>query len=115
MHSVYIKSLELVTDQAESGFMMQQKRTCYNGIYPFKIFPQKLLTEIRFNPITIFYGGNGSGKSTLLNIIAEKTQVLRHSAFSGGAFFGEYVTRVKMNNKVIPPTSQTPSSAEVFD
>lgn len=115
MHSVYIKSLELVTDQAESGFMMQQKRTCYNGIYPFKIFPQKLLTEIRFNPITIFYGGNGSGKSTLLNIIAEKTQVLRHSAFSGGAFFGEYVTRCKMNNIVIPPTSQILSSDDVFD
>ena len=41
----------------------------YNGIYPFKIFPQKRLEKLSFEPITILYGGNGSGKSTLLNMI----------------------------------------------
>lgn len=43
MSSVYLKSLELVPELAEMGFILEQKRTCYNGIYPFKIFPNKLL------------------------------------------------------------------------
>ena len=76
----YINSLYLPSDHQETGFLMSQRRTYYNGCYPYKIFPQKGLSEINFAPITIFYGGNGSGKTTLLNVIAEKTNVLRHSA-----------------------------------
>ena len=80
MQVTYIDKLFLQTDRQETEFIMNQRRTCYNGIYPYKIFPQKRLREISFAPITIFYGGNGSGKTTLLNIIAEKTKVIRHSA-----------------------------------
>lgn len=40
--------------------------------YPYNILEPKELSEIEFEPITIFYGSNGSGKSTLLNIIARK-------------------------------------------
>ena len=101
----YIDSLYLPSDHQETGFLMSQRRTCYNGCYPYKIFPQKGLSEINFAPITIFYGGNGSGKTTLLNVIAEKTNVLRHSAFSGSAFFANYVSDCEIEGKTLPENS----------
>lgn len=115
MYKQYLNSLTLWSEGAETGFIMSQRRTCYNGIYPFKIFPEKELEQIEFAPITIFYGGNGSGKTTLLNIIAEKTKVMRHSAFSGGAFFSEYVTGCKITGKEVPENSQILTSDDVFD
>lgn len=115
MSQMYIKRLLLQSDGQETGFIMNQRRTCYNGIYPYKIFPQKGLREISFAPITIFYGGNGSGKTTLLNIIAEKTKVIRHSAFSGSAFFADYVSGCEIEGKTIPTNSQILTSDDVFD
>lgn len=111
----YIDSLYLPYDHQETDFLMSQRRTCYNGCYPYKIFPQKGLSEINFAPITIFYGGNGSGKTTLLNIIAEKTNVLRHSAFSGSAFFASYVSDCEIEGKTLPENSQILTSDDVFD
>lgn len=111
----YINSLYLPSDHQETGFLMSQRRTCYNGCYPYKIFPQKGLSKINFAPITIFYGGNGSGKTTLLNIIAEKTNVLRHSAFSGSAFFANYVSDGEIEGKTLPENSQILTSDDVFD
>lgn len=111
----YIDSLYLPSDHQETGFLMSQRRTCYNGCYPYKIFPQKGLSEIDFAPITIFYGGNGSGKTTLLNVIAEKTNVLRHSAFSGSAFFANYVSDCEIEGKTLPENSQILTSDDVFD
>ena len=111
----YIDSLYLPSDHQETGFLMSQRRTCYNGCYPYKIFTQKGLSEINFAPITIFYGGNGSGKTTLLNVIAEKTNVLRHSAFSGSAFFANYVSDCEIEGKTLPENSQILTSDDVFD
>ena len=111
----YIDSLYLPSDHQETDFLMSQRRTCYNGCYPYKIFPQKGLSEINFAPITIFYGGNGSGKTTLLNIISEKTNVLRHSAFSGSAFFASYVSDCEIEGKTLPENSQILTSDDVFD
>lgn len=111
----YINSLYLPSDHQETGFLMSQRRTCYNGCYPYKIFPQKGLSEINFAPINIFYGGNGSGKTTLLNVIAEKTNVLRHSAFSGSAFFANYVSDCEIEGKTLPENSQILTSDDVFD
>ena len=111
----YIDSLYLPSDHQETDFLMSHRRTCYNGCYPYKIFPQKGLSEINFAPITIFYGGNGSGKTTLLNIIAEKTNVLRHSAFSGSAFFASYVSDCEIEGKTLPENSQILTSDDVFD
>lgn len=115
MYSTYLKKLQLLDASDESGFLMLQRRTCYNGVYPFKIFPQKDLEEINFSQITILYGGNGSGKSTLLNIIAEKLGAIRHSAFSSGAFFGEYLKGCEVSCDAIPNGSQILTSDDVFD
>lgn len=115
MINVFLKSLKLQTDQQEVAFLLGQKRTCYNGVYPYKIFPEKELEEVEFAPITIFYGGNGSGKTTLLNIIAELTGVTRHSAFSGSAFFGEYADGCNLSATEIPQGSQILTSDDVSD
>lgn len=56
---MYVRSLTLPSDTAEMDFLIHQKRTCYNGVYPYKIFPDKGLQRLDFAPITIFYGGNG--------------------------------------------------------
>lgn len=94
---------------------MGQKRTCYKGVYPFKIFPKKGLQELSFAPVTILYGGNGSGKTTLLNILAEKLGLIRHSAFSGSAFFGEYTAMCRVQQRGIPRDSQILTSDDVSD
>lgn len=115
MAKIYLSRLTLLSDDAETSFLMNQHRTCYNTSYPYKIFPDKGLEEIDFAPITIFYGGNGSGKTTLLNIIAEKIRIHRHAAFSGSAFFENYVNRCEIDAKRIPAGSEILTSDDVFD
>lgn len=91
MYKKYVNKLILPTENKEVDYFLSLRRRIYNGLYPFKIFPQKGLNKIELAPITIFYGGNGSGKSTLLNIIAEKAGVIKHSAFNKTALFADYV------------------------
>ena len=112
---MFLKSCQLQTKNQEIGFLMGLKRTCYNGVYPYKLFPQKELEAIDFAPITIFYGGNGSGKTTLLNVLAELTGVTRHSAFSGSAFFQDYVDGCCFDATEIPEDSQILTSDDVSD
>lgn len=116
MYKTYIDSLTLLSDNEETAFWLYNlKHTCYNGVYPYKIFPDKGLHEVKLAPITIFYGGNGSGKTTLLNIIAEKARVVRHSAFNGSPFFAQYVEGCELSGKQIPRKSQILTSDDVFD
>lgn len=112
---VYLRSFDLVSSGREMKFILDQKMTCFNGLYPFKIFPNKGLSRLEFEPITIFYGGNGSGKTTLLNIIAEKTRIARHSVFSGSAFFRDYVSMCHMDAGRVPHDSQILTSDDVSD
>ena len=112
---VYLRSFELASGNREMKFILDQKMNCFNGIYPFKIFPNKGISRLEFEPITIFYGGNSSGKTILLNIIAEKTKIARHSAFSGSAFFPDYVSMCAMDATRIPNDSQILTSDDVTD
>lgn len=112
---MYLRSCTLQTEWQEAAFLLGLKRTCYNGVYPYKIFPCKELEHMEFAPITIFYGGNGSGKTTLLNILAELTGVTRHSAFSGSAFFQDYVAGCSLSASEIPIGSQILTSDDVSD
>ncbi|MBP1569720.1 MAG: AAA family ATPase [Oscillospiraceae bacterium] len=114
--SLYINSFEFASAADEADFILNQRRTCYSGYYPFKIFPEKNFSRIDFSPVTIFYGGNGSGKSTVLNLIAESAGITRHSPFSGGAFFENYLGYCSMFSKAeIPQNSQILTSDDVFD
>lgn len=111
----YLQTITLASDAKEMDFIIGQHMTCYNTIYPFKIFPQKELKKLAFEPITILYGGNGSGKTTLLNIIAEKLHLTRHSAFNKSAFFQEYVDLCREESTVIPRGSRILTSDDVSD
>ncbi|MBE6638851.1 MAG: AAA family ATPase [Ruminococcaceae bacterium] len=94
---------------------------CYDhgNVYPYKIFPPKGLTHIRFAPITIFYGSNGSGKSTLLNVIAEKLGIERTSPFNYTPYFESYLKfchySLPENVSAVPYGSKTVTSDDVFD
>ena len=74
---IYVKRLTLPSEIAEIEFMKHEQRTCFHTFYPFKIFPDKGLRHVEFEPVTMFYGGNGSGKSTLLNVLARKMGAVR--------------------------------------
>ena len=114
--AVYLKHFRLLSDSAEALFFAKQRRTCYNNFYPFGFFPEKELEQLSFGPITFLYGGNGSGKTTLLNVIAQKAEVERHSAFSNSAFFQVYVDGCGMTTEEgIPRGSQILTSDDVFD
>ena len=112
---MYIKTMELTPESKEIDFLKRQRRTCYNGVYPFNVFPIKGLKQIDFAPITIFYGNNGSGKTTLLNIIAQLSGVIRHSAFSSSAFFMDYTKECSLDYNEIPGNSQILTSDDVSD
>lgn len=111
----YLHSLTLPSDGQEYNFIEALRRTCYNGVYPFKLFPDKGLRTIEFSPVTIFYGGNGSGKTTLLNIIAEHLQLLRHAPFNSSAFFRDYIAMCRARHGGIPRGSQILTSDDVTD
>ena len=115
MKEPFLKSFRLPSEDDEFKFLLSQKRTCYSGVYPFKIMPQKGIRDIRFAPVTFFCGGNGSGKSTLLNVIAEKLGALRHSAFNGSAFFKNYVAACDLKTGETPKSTQILTSDDVFD
>lgn len=112
---VYLEKLYLPSEESENGFLANQRLTCYSTYYPFTIFPGKGLATLIFEPITILYGGNGSGKTTLLNVIAEKSDLIRHSAFSGSAFFKDYLEMCRLSYDKIPRHSQILTSDDVTD
>ncbi|KZL91300.1 hypothetical protein CLMAG_30580 [Clostridium magnum DSM 2767] len=68
---IHLNYFTFPNENMELDFIMDEKRTCYDSFYPFKILSKHGLERIDFEPATILYGGNGS-KSTALNVIAEK-------------------------------------------
>ena len=112
---VFLKQIELPDQFKEEKILGAELRTCFNGVYPFRIFPKKRLQFIDFAPITLLYGGNGSGKTTLLNVIAEKIGAIRHSEYSKSAFFDRYIAPCEIYGDEIPEINQMLSSDDVFD
>ncbi len=119
----YLDTFHLPTDRDELEYVFDAQKldmTCYNRntAYPFHIFPPKELSEIKFAPITIFYGGNGSGKSTLLNIIAEKLGVPRNAPFNHTPCFSDYLDYCDYRlayGRDVPKESRIVTSDDVFD
>lgn len=92
----YLESFTLASEREEINYLWSFGKTdmqCYSqtNVYPFKIFPQKRLERLDFEPITVIYGGNGSGKSTILNLIAEKLQLERTAPFNNTPYIEEYL------------------------
>lgn len=112
---LYIERFSLPSDYTEIQFIRFENRTCFNTMYPFKIFPDKELEHINFSPVTIFYGGNGSGKTTLLNVIAQKLSAARQSEFNNSPLFSEYVNYCRYELTKRPLEIRYISSDDVFD
>ena len=127
---VYLEKLILPDEDREAD--IANRRRAENGGafgylesgYPCMLFPQRGLTELDFEPVTIFYGGNGSGKSTLLNVIAEKFSLKRLAPYNGGELFLPYARacafRLGYDDEgepfgALPGESRIVSSDDVFE
>ncbi len=113
---VYLSVFTFPNDDIEFDFLLEEKRTCYDSFYPFKILSKHSFERIDFEPVTILYGGNGSGKSTALNVIAEKTGINRDSIYNKSNFYPDYVNMCEMQlEDDIPNNSRIITSDDVFD
>ena len=115
----YLEQFCLVSASDEESFILnfpyQLEMGCYTkDVYPFKIFPQKCLEKLEFEPITIFCGGNGSGKSTLLHLISQKLKIQHISPWNRTPYFEDYLRSCRYHGEV-PPTSKLLTSDDVFD
>ncbi len=113
---IYLSNFIFPNENIEFDFIIEEKRTCYDSFYPFKILSKNRFERIDFEPITILYGGNGSGKSTALNVIAEKTELDRDSIYNKSNFYCDYVNLCEMYIEgEIPKNSRIITSDDVFD
>lgn len=113
---IYLDSFKFVNENREYDFILDEKRTCYDSFYPFKILSKNQFERVDFDRITILYGGNDSGKSTALNIIAEKIKVHRDSIYNKSNFYSRYVDMCEVNiENDIPEKSRIITSDDVFD
>ena len=78
---IFLKEFVFPSYDQEYQVRLQEKRTCFNTMYPFFVLSSRGLTRLDFAPITLFYGGNGSGKTTALNVIAEALSLKRDAPF----------------------------------
>lgn len=112
---VYVSRLILPGERAEINVIKKEQRTCFNTFYPFNIFPDKKLSELDFDGVTMFYGGNGSGKSTLINVLARKLNSVRYSEFNNAPLFDQFVGMCSVEYDRIPNNSYVLTSDDVFD
>ena len=92
---IYLNNFKLLTDLEEFDILKSKQINMHSTTYPFGIFPKKEMKSIKFDPITIFYGGNGSGKTTLLNIIAERLEASKRNTNNKGDLFSCYFNDTK--------------------
>lgn len=124
---MYLDAFSLPDEREETGYIISCGKDAYKSfmscypkdLYPFKVFPQKQLSRLTFEPITLLYGGNGSGKSTLLNVIAEKLGLEHDSPHNRTPYFEEYLKlcaySLAPKQKRIPMGSRIVTSDDVFD
>lgn len=113
---IYLEQFKFQTRDMEDDFFFDQRKTCYDSYYPYRILSRHQFERIDFEPITILYGGNGSGKSTALNIIAEKLHLERDTLYNRSNFFETYVASCKYETKSrLPKGSRIITSDDVFD
>ena len=113
---LYLEYFTFPDSDREFDFFLKQKRTCYDSFYPFQILSRHHLHRLDFEPVTILYGGNGSGKTTALNVIGEKLQLARDSAFNKSNFFPDYLDLCGYKLQgAFPANSRVITSDDVFD
>ncbi len=113
---LYLSEFTFPDVEAETSFIMAEKRTCYDSFYPFKVLSKRSLNRLTFEPMTILYGGNGSGKTTAINVIAETLSLQRDALYNRSNFFPDYTALCRYESRSpIPPDSRIITSDDVFD
>ena len=113
---IYLSSFTFPNDKKEYEFISDEKRTCFDSFYPFKVLTKHSFERIDFESITILYGGNGSGKSTALNVIAEKLDINRESLYNKSNYFPYFVDMCNYQLKdEVPRNSSIITSDDIFD
>lgn len=113
---IYLSCFSFPDIELEYSFVMGQKRTCYDSVYPFYTLSKHRLTRLDFEPVTILYGGNGSGKTTALNVIGEKLSLTRDTLYNRTNFFGDYTQLCDYELRhSVPENSRIITSDDVFD
>jgi len=112
----YLEQFTLVDEDANPDFVKKIKSSYTDDEwFPLGFFKKKKLTQIDFEPITIFYGGNGSGKSSLLNLIAEKLGLRRHASLTVTKAFSDYADKCTAKTiKALSEHSKMLTSEDVF-
>ena len=110
---IYLSSFTFPSMQTQECFLIEEKHTCYDSFYPFKVLDAG---RLEFEPITILYGNNGSGKTTALNVMAEALKLKRDSLYNRSNFFEDYIKRCDFNLlNALPDVSSVITSDDVFD
>ncbi|MBQ2955971.1 MAG: AAA family ATPase [Clostridia bacterium] len=113
---LYLSEFTFPDAEREVSFIMDEKRTCYDTFYPFRILSRRSLERLSFEPITILYGGNGSGKTTAVNVIAETLSLQRDTLYNRSNFFPDYIKMCRFETRApIPEDSRIITSDDVFD
>lgn len=113
---IYLSEFVFPGYDEEYRARLDEKRTCFNTMYPFFVLSSRGLERLDFAPVTILYGGNGSGKTTALNVIAEALSLRRDAPFNRSSFFDDYVKRCRFRTLgPLPEESRAVSSDDVFD
>lgn len=121
---IYLRSFHMLSrkedqdffDAMSPTFKTKNYRTCYSSGYPFVLFRERDLPDLKFDDITIFYGDNGSGKSTILNVIAEKLKLKRGTPYNRSDFFDDYTELCSFSLAgALSPDSRIIASDDVFD
>lgn len=113
---LYLTKFNLLPSSIED-YIIFHKKNIYNNLYPLRIFPEKELEKVTFEPITIFYGGNGTGKTTLLNIIGNKIKATKKNINNKGELFNTYVDYISDYELIEKDLKEIKmiSSDDVFD
>lgn len=113
---IYLEEFTFPDADEEFDSLLYFRSRAYSSYYPFGVLSAAGLRTVRFEPVTILYGGNGSGKTTALNVIAEHLG-LQHMAFHNRTAFTERYTHLcrRTMKKPLPPQSQVLTSDDVFD
>ena len=113
---IYLSEFVFPGYDEEYRARLDEKRTCFNTMYPFFVLSSRGLERLDFAPVTLLYGGNGSGKTTALNVIAEALSLKRDAPFNRSSFFDDYVKRCRFRTLgPLPEESRAVSSDDVFD
>lgn len=113
---IYLSHFSFPDAEKEYDIIFDEKKTCYDTVYPFQILSRHGFRMLDPEPVTILYGGNGSGKTTALNVIAETLGLQRDTPYNRSSFWGRYVDLCSFETEhSIPGGSSIITSDDVFD